>query len=192
LSVLLGAPHRHQIRAAEVCGDCAWWKYTWPLHQEFKGSTRILVPYRAKSNRFAVDDNADFLGLTDTTVLYDNDQPESLHYIAAVLNSKVSTYRFSFIGKLVGGGTYEYFHNTVGKLPVPRKQPGDRLHDGLVALSRRLHEETRTLHSTLVPEEQAEVQERIDQAVSEIDGLVCELFGLTDAEFAQIESTLVE
>ena len=105
-----------KARAAYRRGDCLWWRYTWPLHKEYLSQPRILCPYRSKENRFAVDRAASYIGLTDTTVLYEKGQTEDLAYIAAVLNSSVASFRFRYIGKLVGGGTYEYFHNTVETL----------------------------------------------------------------------------
>lgn len=181
---------RLKDRAAFQRGDCMWWRFTWPLHKEYVNKPRILAPYRANSNRFAVDASATFIGLTDTTVLYDDNAPEDLHYVAAVLNSRVSTYRFRFLGKLVGGGTYEYFHNTVGKLPIPRRSPGDPDHDRLVRLSRAIHEESDTLRSTLIPDEQSEAREAIFAATAEIEEVVASLFGLTDADRKRIDDYL--
>lgn len=177
-------------RAAFVRGDCLWWQFTWPLHKEFANEPRIFVPYRARNNRFAVDGRANFLGLTDTTVLYNNGQPESLHYIEAVLNSQVLTYRFRFIGKLVGGGTYEYFHNTVRKLPVPRLLPGHPVHDALVELARAIRDEKDVVRSTGVRSEQETAQKKIELHMDKIDGLVAELFGLTGDEHERIRHFL--
>ncbi|ANH39966.1 Type IIS restriction enzyme Eco57I [Nocardioides dokdonensis FR1436] len=183
---------RLKERAAFQRGDCMWWRYTWPLHKEFVDKPRILVPYRASSNRFSVDARATFVGLTDTTVLYHKGSPEDLHYIAAVLNSRVSTYRFRFLGKLVGGGTYEYFHNTVGKLPVPRRLPGDPTHDRLVELSKVLHEENETIRSTILPDEQEASSKLIADAAAEVETLVAQLFGLTEVERQRIEEYLAQ
>lgn len=181
-----------KARKAFERGDCDWWRFTWPLHKEYVESPRILVPYRATSNRFAVDQEADYLGLTDTTVLYENDQQEDLHYLVAILNSRVLTYRFRFIGKLVGGGSYEYFHNTVSKLPIPRRNPGDSDHDQLVAIARTVSNEKEMLRSTLVPAERSAAEKRIRFALEQAEDLVCTLFGLTDDERAIIDSALAE
>jgi hypothetical protein len=186
--------HRKSLesRAAYRRGDCEWWRYTWPLHKAYVREPRILAPYRARENRFAFDQDASFIGLTDTTVLYSDGQPEDLRYIAAVLNSRVRTYRFRFIGKLVGGGTYEYFHNTVGKLPLPRGHSGDPVHDILVGLAAQIDEEKATIRSTLVPEEQGAARRRVDAAVEQIEDLVSGLFGLTADDRARIDASIVD
>lgn len=41
-------------RAAYRRGNCRWWQYTWPLHKEHARRPRILSPYLAPANRFAL------------------------------------------------------------------------------------------------------------------------------------------
>lgn len=95
-------------RAAYRRGNCEWWQYTWPLHREFFDRPRIFCPYRAATNRFAIDQDRAFIGITDTTVLYARDQAEDLRFIVGVLNSRLASFRFAFLGKLLGGGVFEY------------------------------------------------------------------------------------
>jgi hypothetical protein len=66
----------------------------------FNDRPRILSPYLATSNRFALDESRGFLGLTDTTILYDNSQPEDLRWFVGFLNSKALTFRVRGIAKL--------------------------------------------------------------------------------------------
>ncbi len=44
-------------RAAFKRGNCAWWRYTWPLQRELYDRPRIICPYLSKENRFAIDEN---------------------------------------------------------------------------------------------------------------------------------------
>jgi hypothetical protein len=114
--------HRRELesRAAYRRGDCQWWRYTWPLHKSLYSRRRILCPYLAGSNRFALDETCEFMGLTDTTVLFDNGQPESLEYLVALLNSKLLSFRYRSIGKVKSPGIREYFWNGVSRLPLRR------------------------------------------------------------------------
>ncbi len=76
------------------------------------------------------------LGLTDTTVLYDNDQPEDLRYILGLLNSTLLTYRFRFIGKLKSAGILEYFWNSLfdrGHRHFRMRQGPRANHGGVIA-----------------------------------------------------------
>ena len=105
--------HRSALRerAAFKRGNCDWWRYTWPLHKQHMTRDKIYAPYLARRNRFALDRDNHFLGLTDTTVMYDAGQPEDLRFLLGLLNSRLLTYRFRSIGKLKSGGILEYFWN---------------------------------------------------------------------------------
>lgn len=184
--------HRADLeqRAAFIRGNCDWWRFTWPLHKDYFKKARVFCPYRATENRFAVDDAAYFLGITDTTVLYGNNQPEDLRYITAVLNSRVLSARFRYIGKLLGGGVLEYYENTVSKLPVPRREAGSPDHDELVDLAERRAKLAEDRLSTLVPSEQVALIEEARAVELDIEALIVSMFQLTTSEVALVEAEL--
>lgn len=179
-------------RAAYVRKNCEWWRYTWPLHREHYERKRLICPFLARENRFAIVEDDSRLGLTDTTVLFDNGQPESLHFLLGLLNSKLLTFRFRAIGKLKSGGLYEYFWNSISKLPIRRidfSKNADRIaHDTLVTRVERmlkLHEQLATAQS---PNEQDHLRRDIAATDRAIDQLVYQLYGLTPEEIALVES----
>lgn len=189
--------HRDKLlaRAAFVRGNCEWWRYSWPLHRDYFSRARILCPYRARTNRFALDEERRFLGITDTTVLYDNGQPEDLRYILGLLNTDLLTARFRFIGKLLGGGVVEYYENTVSRLPIPRSRPGVEEHDRIVALVRVIERAGEDLRTSLIASEKNAAQKEIDDAKAEIEDLAAALFGITEEEraiLAPFATALVE
>jgi Eco57I restriction-modification methylase len=177
-------------RAAYTRGNCDWWRFTWPLHKEYMSAARIWCPYRADTNRFSLDKRADYLGLTDTTVLYDASQPEDLRYVLGVLNSRVLTARFRFIGKLLGGGVFEYYENTVRQLPIPRRAPGDTDHDAIVNLVRKIEQVIVSLSSTRILDEQDALEKERAGLDHEIETRVQSLFGLTQQDVALLEEQL--
>ena len=181
-----------KARAAYKRGNCLWWRYTWPLHREWYNRPRILCPYLASENRFALDLDRQYLGLTDTTVLFDNGQTENLRFFLGLLNSKLLTYRFRSIGKLKSGGILEYFWNSVSKLPVRRidfTSKADRAkHDemvGMVETTLKLHKD---LPKAKTPHEQESLQRQIAATDKQIDALVYELYGLTKEEITIVEA----
>ena len=113
--------HRRGLeeRAAFIRGDCVWWKYSWPRNKEMYNRSRLICPYRATKNRFAVADD-ETISLTDTTCVFVNDFEEGADYLIGLLNSAVLTFRFFGLGKLTGKKMYEYFDNAVAKLPIRR------------------------------------------------------------------------
>ncbi|MGH7229406.1 MAG: Eco57I restriction-modification methylase domain-containing protein, partial [Nitrospiraceae bacterium] len=181
-------------RAAYKRGNCEWWKYTWPLHKQYYNRRRILCPYLAMSNRFAIDLSSEFIGLTDTTVLFENNQPENLFYLLGLLNSKLLSFRFKSIGKLKGGGIYEYFWNSVSRLPIRRidlSAPTDKAkHDQMVTLVEHMLDLHKRLAAATHPDDRTRLQRQIDATDREIDRLVYDLYGLTEEEIAIVEGTM--
>lgn len=184
-----------KARAAHVRGNCAWWQYTWPLHAEHhqRQVQKLLCPYMAKENRFALDEAGEFLGLTDTTVLFDNGQPEDLRYLLGLLNSNLLTFRFRSIGKLKSGGIYEYFWNSIYKLPIRRinlEIDADRdLHDLIVQKVESLIIAKQSLVNATGNAK--EVNERKCKALeNEINRLVYQIYNLTNQEIALIDDCL--
>lgn len=108
--------NRAQIKRSPTS---VWWKYVFPMHKEYYCLDKIWCSYRCKTNTFALDESRDYVGLTNTTVIFDTNELLSLKYLLALLNSKVLTFRYKSIGKQTGGGVYEFFENGVGKLPIP-------------------------------------------------------------------------
>jgi len=182
---------RLRSRAAFKRKNCEWWRYTWPLHKEHFHKRRLYCPYLATRNRFALDDECLFLGLTDTTVLYDAEQPEDLRYVLGLLNSKLLTFRFRTIGKLKSGGILEYFENSVSKLPIRRinlQKASDRaLHDQMVKLVNEVHAATRRHASARTDHERTSIKRELDSTDRQIDRLVYDLYQVSEAEIALIE-----
>ncbi|MFH0860073.1 MAG: N-6 DNA methylase [Candidatus Altiarchaeota archaeon] len=180
-----------KARAAYKRGDCEWWKYTWPLHKEHYDRKKIMCPYLAKYNRFAIDYANEFIGLTDTTVLFENNQPEDLLYLLGLLNSKLLTYRFKSIGKLKSGGIYEYFWNSISKISIRRIDFSNPLekkqHDDVVSLVSRMLGLHNHLAGVKTPQERSVLERQIEATDNEINSLVYKLYGLTEDEIKIVE-----
>jgi hypothetical protein len=98
----------------------AWWRYARPMHKDYYHLPKIWCSYRGKSNTFVLDETSDYIGLTNTTVIFETNSELSIKYILALLNSKLLNFRYRSIGKQTGNGVFEYFANGVGKLPIPK------------------------------------------------------------------------
>ena len=177
-------------RAAFRRGDCEWWLFTWPLHSDLYGRMRILCPYLATTNRFAMDERGEFLSLTDTTVLFENGQSEKMDYLLGLLNSKLLTFRFRSIGKLKSAGIYEYFWNSVSRLSIRRidfKDESDlATHDRVVMIVRQLVDLSRRVDASQGKSREL-LKGQIGQAKQELDGLIYTLYGLSKEEVALVE-----
>jgi hypothetical protein len=181
-----------KARAAYKRGDCDWWRYTWPLHKEHLLRRKLYCPYLATFNRFAMDVEQKYLGLTDTTVLFESEQPEDLRYFLSLLNSRLLTFRFRYIGKLKSGGILEYFWNGVSKLPIRRinfSNPEDvAKHDKLVAFVDRMLELNKKKNALPPSSERERIEREIAVTDERIDEMVYGLYGLTEEEIRMVES----
>jgi hypothetical protein len=110
---------RLEARATVRNEGHAWWRYSRPLHREYYHLGKIWCSYRAKNNAFVLDYTQNFIGLTNTTVIFGNNPQYDLLFILALLNSGLLNFRYKSIGKQTGSGIYEYFENQITKLPIP-------------------------------------------------------------------------
>lgn len=97
-----------------------WWRYSRPMHKEYYKYDKIWTSYRSKNNCFTYDDTGNYIGLTNTTVIFGNNEQYNLKYILSLLNSKCLDFRYKSIGKQTGSGVFEYFENQVSQLPIPK------------------------------------------------------------------------
>ena len=152
----------------------------------------MLCPYLAIENRFALDDENKYLGLTDTTILYEANQPESLHYLLGLLNSRLLTFRFRFIGKLKSGGILEYFWNSISKLSIRRIDFSDvrdvARHDRLTQLVKRMIKTKQQLTEATTDYDKNLYGRKCVNLDYQINMLVYELYDLTDEEIGIIET----
>jgi hypothetical protein len=181
-------------RAAFKRGNCEWWKYTWPLHKEFYTRKKILCPYLAPMNRFAIDSACEFIGLTDTVVLFDNKQEEDLRYLVALLNSDLLTFRFWSIGKLKGNGIFEYFWNSISKIPIKRIDfsiaEQKRIHDELCSLVDQITESIDRQSQTQNSHEKTLLSRESHALDKRINAIVYEIYGLNKAEIQTVQNAI--
>ncbi|MBW9153567.1 Eco57I restriction-modification methylase domain-containing protein [Clostridium estertheticum] len=95
-----------------------WYELQWGRNQNIFEGEKIIFPFKASSNRFALDTgsyfSADVYALTlkeDTEVTYD--------FLLYILNSKIYEFYFKTFAKKLGEDAYEYYPNNLMKLCIP-------------------------------------------------------------------------
>jgi hypothetical protein len=178
-----------------------WWRYSRPMHKNFYNLNKIWCSYRSKENIFCFDDTKEYIGLTNTTVIFDTNDDLDLKYLLALLNSKTLNFRYKSIGKQTGSGVYEYFENGVGKLPIPdipkeEQKPFINLVNTIIESKEKITKYKKHFDS-LNAVDKIEIQEEIEKletlvlnSVNEIDSLVYELYGLSGDEIGIIEDNI--
>jgi len=175
-----------------------WWNYTFPMHKEYYNLSKIWCSYRAKENIFCFDNTKEYLGLTNTTVIFDTNDNFNLKYLLALLNSKTLNFRYKSIGKQTGSGVYEYFENGVGKLPIPQiskeeQEPFTSLVDNILTSKEKIAKYNKHFES-LNAVDKIEIKEEIEKleiivndSIEQIDKIVYKLYGLSDEEIRIVE-----
>jgi type I restriction-modification system DNA methylase subunit len=178
-----------QARAAFKRGNCDWWKFTWPLHKDLFQMPKIVSPYMAERNTFAVDESNYGMYLTDTTVIYVTDKNIHIHALCALLNSEIMDFRFHYLTKLKGGGVKEYFAKQVEKLPIPFTTSNKELIMNLDDLGLRRAQSELVLESTQLEKEKSQVLQVIQQLDRQIEVTVASMFGLSEDEHSVVMNT---
>jgi hypothetical protein len=115
----------------------------------------------------------------------------SAAYVLALLNSKLLNFYFVRNTVPFRGGFYSANKQYIEQLPIRTinfADPADAArHDRMVALVTQMLDLHQRLAAEGVPHAKAALQRRIEATDRQIDALVYELYGLTDAEIAVVE-----
>jgi len=98
-------------------------KYPWFGYQRIQNTDlfenneiKILCPYRAEENRFAID-NIGYFGTTDLYAIVPKNDDLNIKYLLGILNSKLLTFWYMVAGKSKGL-ILEFFANPLRKMPI--------------------------------------------------------------------------
>lgn len=187
--------NRAQIKRSSTS---SWWKYTFPMHKEYYSKNKLWCSYRAKENIFCFDDTREYIGFTNTTVIFDTNENIDLKYILALLNSKTLNFRYKSIGKQTGSGVYEYFENGVGKLPMPEisKEAQNSFillvdeminHKSSLKKYKKHFDGLTAIDKIEIKEIAEKIETRVKECENEIDMMVYVLYGLSEDEIQIVE-----
>ncbi len=167
-----------------------WWELRPCDYYERFSQPKIIYPDIAATCRFTLDRNG-YFGVNTTYFLPGDDL-----YLLGLLNSKLAVRYFSHVcAGLEGGGTVylRFFGQYLDNFPVRTidfADPADvSRHDRMVTLVTQMLDLHTRLAAESVPQEKTSLQRRIDQTDRQIERLVYELYGLTEAEIKVVEGS---
>ena len=173
---------RAQIKRSK---SSSWWKYTFAMHKEYYHLPKLYCSRRASNNTFSYDTGFNYLGFSNMTLIFDTNPEYNLKYILTLLNSSTLNFRYKSIGKQTGGGSFEYFPNGVGKLPIPPANKEDQA--PLITLADQMIETQSRLQQALSNEDKKLLEQRAAIIDKQIDNAVYRLYGLTEEEVKIVE-----
>ena len=157
-------------------------------------STKIVTPTLAPQNSFSLDISGHLFpqGAGGGCGL-DPRSGVAAGYLLGLLNSRLLTFCFQQISSRFQGGWFAYEPRYLRRISIHEINPGDaaetRCHDRIVDLVDRMLALHAKLAAARTDHEKNVVQRQIDATDREIDALVYELYGLTDAEIKIVEET---
>ena len=146
---------------------------------------RLYAAYDFDGNHFL--DNVDVGGIT----LKPDYIPQGLNYLLGLLNSSVLRWYFPSVSAPFRGGWFSANRQFLSQLPFRPINFADPVnvarHDRMVALVEAMLDLHRKLAAAVTDQEKAVLQRQIIATDRQIDRLVYELYGLTEADVEIVE-----
>lgn len=113
--------HRPELeRRRRYAKSFSFYELQWPREPGvFEASAKLVTPYKAPRNTFAVD-RQQFYFSTDVVSVVFPAGWEIEELAANFLNSRLATFQFRSFGKPMGGGQWDYYANPVKQLAFPK------------------------------------------------------------------------
>lgn len=173
-----------------------WWLYPYPKNLSLFQRTKLIVQVISKNGKYSYDDlgiyftgggNGPYYGIFYKEL----NNLHSLHYLQALLSSKLLDFYLHKISSPFRGGYWSYGKRFIEKLPMRTlnfDDPEDVVkHTKMVKLVDQMLELNKKLSGSRVPTEKQLIQRQIDATDKQIDKLVYELYDLTDEEIKIVE-----
>mgnify|MGYP001588244971 FL=1 len=112
--------HREKLSKRRECqkGIRKWYELQWGRNQNIFEGEKIVFPFKASSNRFAIDRGSYFSADVYALTLKEN-VPFTYDFLLYILNSKIYEFYFKTFVKKLGKDAYEYYPNNLMKLCIP-------------------------------------------------------------------------
>ncbi|MFA6941919.1 MAG: TaqI-like C-terminal specificity domain-containing protein, partial [Clostridiaceae bacterium] len=113
-------PYKERLERRRECrnGARAWYELQWGREEKNFTGEKIVFPYKASSNRFAID-NGSFHSADIYGIKLKENVPFTYKYLISLLNSKTYEFYFKTFAKKLGGDMYDYYPNNLMKLSIP-------------------------------------------------------------------------
>jgi hypothetical protein len=177
-------------RRETLSGVRAWWQLHWPREEPIWQASKLIAVQMAARPAIVPASVPVYVPFSVNVFVPHPGLGEQLHYLAALLNSRLLWQWFRHHAKRRGLGL-EINGHVLARSPVRRIDPCVRedvaRHDRLVGLVELMLAGTRQLRAHPLPPQEAALREQLAQDDRQIDQLVYELYALGDDEIASLE-----
>jgi hypothetical protein len=177
----------------------AWYGFSAPRNLEVHDAAQLVVPLLADKGLYAElpADRARYCLMASGgfSITVDNKSGMSSRYVLGLLNSTLLFWQLRSISNVFRGGWITCTKQYVGTLPIRTidfTDPADvARHDRMVSLVERMLDLHQRVAAEQVPHAKTMLQRQIEATDRQIDALVYELYGLTEAEVAVVEGRAI-
>ncbi len=173
-----------------------WYGYIYPKALEVMPLPKIFTPDIAAHASFSLDEAGEVFFTGGVAGGYGVlVKPEySREYILGLLNSKLLEWLIRQTATQMRGGYYSYESRFIRNLPIRTinfADPADKArHDRMVELVERMLSLHKRLADARIPRDKTMLQQQIDVTERQINGLVYELYGLSEEEIGMVEGKI--
>jgi type I restriction-modification system DNA methylase subunit/REP element-mobilizing transposase RayT/predicted type IV restriction endonuclease len=173
-----------------------WYGYIYRKNLTLFDDPKLIVQVISQTGKYAYDENALYFTGGGNGPYYGirwliRDNSHSLHYLQALLGSKLLDSYLHKISSPFRGGYWSYGKRFIEQLPIRAidfNDPADRArHDRVVALVDQMLALHKQLPTAQTPQSRTVIERQIAATDAQIDRLVYELYGLTEEEIAIVE-----
>lgn len=172
------AAYKDRLLQRRECqrGVRQWYQLQWGRDTKIFEASKLIYPYKAAANRFAVDrqgmySSADVYSLV---LKQEFEGSFSLEYLAAMLNSKAIEFYFKCIAKKISPEFYDYYPNKVLKIKLKLNE----VNQEIVELVNQLYKIQKSAERKCI--------------LQAIDREIYKMYNLNDAQIRVIENSAGE
>lgn len=121
-AIAFAASYKEKLLQRRECqrGVRQWYQLQWGRDSKSFETAKLVYPYKASSNRFAVDRQGFYCSADVYSLILKSEFQDklTLEYLAAMLNAKVTEFYFKCIAKKISPKFYDYYPNKVLKIKL--------------------------------------------------------------------------
>ncbi len=182
-----------EIRVRQKTNPIYWYSCHRSRDMNIFEKERIVTPEISFRGNMTLSPAGFYNNTQVYSVVLNDEQPESKHYLLGVLNSNLLWWYLINSGTTLRGGYFRFKKNYLAPFPVrlidfTNSSDTDR-HDEVVSLVKSIMGLYKSLDVAKTPTDKQFIQRQIETTDKQIDTLVYELYGLSEEEINIVEES---
>jgi len=159
-----------------------WYELQWGRDSLLFDQAKIVFPYKATQNRFAIDYNSSYCSADVYSLIIKDEYKEkiSLEFLLGILNSSIYEFYFKLFGKKMGRGMYDYYPNSVLDIKIITEDIIDDIKGKVDQI----------LELVKINKDKGGLQEKISELEGEINNIIGDSLGLVEYEYNIIDNAI--